>query len=258
LLREIGYRNAEGIRYEDGVRKKRKEVIFYDSPFLHYLAGEIENDASNQFGKLEKKKVIYYGSGVNLRPAVEFVNQGATVYMTDISPKSTEFLNTKMKNLGMQERVFPMVMDCENLKFYEDEFDAVYGRAILHHLSLSKGLQEIWRVLKQNGIAVFIEPLGMNPLINLCRIMTLDRRTPYGKPLDRKDFKIISDARFSNFRHFEFTLLCNLGIFLNSVLKISKVSDLSYKRLKRIDDLVLTKFPFLRRFCWNTVLVMIK
>jgi hypothetical protein len=90
----------------------RSEVIFYDSPFLHYLAEEIENYALNQFGKLEKKKVIYYGSGVNLRPAVEFVNQGATVYMIDISPKSTEFLNTKMKNPGMQERVFPMVMDC--------------------------------------------------------------------------------------------------------------------------------------------------
>lgn len=251
-------KNIERICHEESVGQKRKELIFYDTPFLQYLVAEIENYALRQFGILDNKKLLYYGSGVNLKPVIEFVNQGATVYMIDISPKFTEFLITKVKDLGMQERVFPMVMDCENLKFNEDEFDAVYGRAILHHLNLSKGLQEIWRVLKQNGIAVFIEPLGVNPLINFYRIMTPGRRAPYEKPLDRQDFKIISDARFSNFRHCEFTLLCNLGIFLNSVLKISKRSDLSYKRLKRIADLVLTKFPFLRRFCRNTVLVMIK
>jgi SAM-dependent methyltransferase len=158
----------------------------------------------------------------------------------------------------MQDRVFPMVMDCENLKFNEEEFDAVYGRAILHHLNLRKGLQEIWRVLKQNGIGVFIEPLAMNPFINFYRMMTPGRRTPYEKPLDKGDFKTINNAHFSNVKHREFTLLCNLGIFFNSVLKISKGSDASYERLKRFDDLVLSKFHFLRRFCWNTVLVMIK
>jgi SAM-dependent methyltransferase len=248
----------ERIRHEESVGQKRKDLIFYDTPFLRYLVAEIEDYALNQFGILDNKRLLYYGSGVNFKPVIRFVSQGATVYMIDISAKFIEFLINRVNDLGLEERVFPMVMDCESLEFKEGEFDAVYGRAILHHLNLSKGLQEIWRVLKQNGIAVFIEPLGMNPLINFYRIMTPGRRTPYEKPIDRQALRIISDARFSNFRHSEFTLLCNLGIFLNSVLKISKRPDVSYRWLKRLDDLVLTKFPFLRRFCWNTVLVMIK
>lgn len=251
-------KDNERIHHEESVGQRRKELIFYDTPFLQYLVAEIEDYALHQFGTLDNKKLLYYGSGVNLKPVIEFVNQGATVYMIDISPKSIEFLNTKIKDLGIRERIFPMVMDCENLKFNEGDFDAVYGRAILHHLNLSRGLQEIWRVLKQKGIAVFIEPLGMNPLINFYRMMTPRRRTPYEKPLGKVDFNLFSKAGFSDFRHYEFTLFCNLGIFLNSILKISKSSDSSYKRLKRIDDLVLTKFPFLRRFCWNTVLVMTK
>ena len=87
-------------------------------------------------------------------------------------------------------------MDCENLKFSDNEFDAVYGRAILHHLNLHKGLCEIWRVLIQKEIAVFSEPLGMKPLINFYRMMTPGRRTPYEKPLGKVDFNLLSKAGF--------------------------------------------------------------
>ena len=58
------------------------------------------------------------------------------------------------------------IMDCENLGFKDNSFDLIFGRAILHHLNLEKSSKEISRVLCKNGKAVFIEHLGMNPLIN--------------------------------------------------------------------------------------------
>ena len=244
--------------FDKYVAEKGKEVIFYDAPFLQHLVRDLENWAISQLADLKHKKMLIYGCGVNLKRAVEFMNRGATVYMIDISPQSIELVFKKVKDLSIGDRVFPVVMDCEDLKFTEGEFDAVYGRAILHHLSLEKAMSEIRRVLKEGGIGVFIEPLGMNPLINLYRKLTPGRRSPNEKPLDSLDLKFIESAGFSNFKHQEFTFFCNAGIFLSTFLKVRERAAMSYKKLKRLDEFVLTKFPFLRKLCWNTVLVITK
>lgn len=104
----------------------------------------------------------------------------------------------------------------------------------------------------------FLEPLGMNPLINLYRKLTPDRRTPDEKPLDKRDFETIGNAGFSNFEHHNFTLFTNLGILLNTILKVPEIVNINYKKAKKIDDFVLNKFCFLNKFCWNTVLVLTK
>ncbi|MGZ3733302.1 MAG: class I SAM-dependent methyltransferase, partial [Parachlamydiaceae bacterium] len=166
---------------------KGNEVIFYDTPFLQYLVTDIENYAISQLANLKYKKLLVYGCGVNLKRAIEFINRGAMVYMIDISPRSIELVLNKVKELDIGDRIFPIAMDCEDLKFAEGEFDAIYGRAILHHLNFEKAMSEIRRVLKEGGVAVFIEPLGMNPLINLYRKLTPGRRTPHEKPLNLLD-----------------------------------------------------------------------
>ena len=62
-----------------------------------------------------------------------------------------------------------LVMDAESMKFEDKTFDVVYGSGILHHLNIDKAYRELARVLKPDGVAIFIEPLGHNPLINLYR-----------------------------------------------------------------------------------------
>jgi len=244
--------------FDKRVVRKGKALISYDAPFLQYLVTDLENYAISQLADLKDKKLLIYGCGVNLKRAVEFINQGAMVCMVDISPRSIELVLKKVKDLSIGDRVFSAVMDCEDLKFAEGEFDAVYGRAILHHLSLEKAMSEIHRVLKEGGIGVFIEPLGMNPLINLYRKLTPGRRSPYEKPLNFLDLEFIKSVGFSNFKHQEFTLFCNAGIFLSRFLKVRKRAAISYKNLRRLDEFVLAKLPFLRQLCWNTVLVMTK
>jgi SAM-dependent methyltransferase len=246
----------ERMHFDQWLGGKGNGVIFYDTAFLHSILRDVESYANRQFDNLKNKKLLYFGCGVNLKTTLEFVDKGAKVFMVDISPKSIEFLLKKIRILGIEQSVFPMIMDCENLNFCEGAFDAIYGRAILHHLNLRKAMNEVQRVLKKGGVAVFIEPLAMNPLINLYRKLTPGRRTPHEKPFHWEDFKLIGSTGFSNFKHEEFTLFCNVGILLNSILKVPERLAISYKKLKRLDDFVLSKIPFLRKYCWNTVLVM--
>lgn len=258
VLNKAERKKTESAWHDEWVSGKGREVVFYDTPFLQSLVADLEDYAMLQLCDLTGKKVLYYGSGVNLKPTIRFIDKGATVYMIDISPKSIKFLSSKIKELGLEKRVFPSVMDCENLTFDDNYFDVVYGRAILHHLDLAKALSEIKRVLKPNGLSVFIEPLGMNPLINLYRKMTPSRRTPDEKAFDEQAFEIMGKTGFSNFRHKEFTFFCNIGIFLNSLLKVPQKLAISYKLLKKLDDFVIANYPLVRKHCWNTVIIFSK
>ena len=258
VLNKTERKKTESAWHDEWVSGKSKEVVFYDTPFLQDLLKDLESYAMLKLGNINAKKVLYYGCGTNIRPAMQFVEKGATVYMIDISPKSIEFLSAKISELGIEKHVFPMVMNCENLSFLNNEFDAIYGRAILHHLDLAQAIKEMYRVLKPNGRLIFIEPLGVNPLINLYRTLTPHRRTPDERPLDDNDIRLFANAGFSHFSHREFTLLSIIGIFLNSVLKIPDKLVIGYNKLRNIDDLILMLFPHLRKYCWNTVLIAVK
>ena len=70
--------------------------------------------------------------------------------------------------------------------------DAVWGNAILHHLDLRKAGQELKRVLKPGGVAVFCEPWGGNPVLNFARAALPypgKDRTPDERPLVRRDLR---------------------------------------------------------------------
>jgi SAM-dependent methyltransferase len=85
--------------------------------------------------------------------------------------------------------------------FPDDSFDLVVGRAILHHLNLDQAVGEIHRVLRREGKAVFIEPLGDNPGAKLLRFMTPRARTRDEKPLTGSDIRRL-DADFSRSSHY--------------------------------------------------------
>jgi SAM-dependent methyltransferase len=86
------------------------------------------------------------------------------------------------------------VMDAELLDFEDDTFDLVCGRSILHHLDLTRAYSELGRVLKPSGAAIFVEPLGHNPLINLYRRLTPELRTPDEHPLMIRDLRFAEES----------------------------------------------------------------
>jgi SAM-dependent methyltransferase len=99
-------------------------------------------------------------------------------------------------------------MDALKMSFGDATFDLVFGSGIIHHLDVEAAGWEIRRVLRPNGTAIFWEPLGHNPLINLYRRMTPNARTPDEHPLLRNHIYVLTKI-FSNIsmKHFGFCTL---------------------------------------------------
>lgn len=96
---------------------------------------------------------------------------------------------TNAKDLSFETEF--LLMDANKLTFPDQSFDIVYGGAILHHLDINQSIGHIHRVLKPGGKILFLEPLNMNPLYKLYRILNKKERTPDEHALVREDFRLI-------------------------------------------------------------------
>ena len=83
------------------------------------------------------------------------------------------------------------VVNAEALDVEPGSFDFVCGLGVIHHLDLDASLSEVARVMKPSAGALFIEPLGHNPVINLYRRRTPEQRTVDEHPLVMDDLSIV-------------------------------------------------------------------
>src|SRR5262249_37758760 len=172
------------------------------------------------------------------------------------------------EKLKVADRVDFHVAPGEQLPFTDGSFDVAFGHDVLHHLDLDRARDEIRRVLVPGGRAVFVEPLGHNPVINLFRDKSPETRTPDEVPLRFADFARLGRG-FRSLRHREFQMT-TLGIFLWFYLveradpneerywKKIIVEAEHYKGafgvLNGIDRTLLAVCPLLGRLCRMTVI----
>jgi SAM-dependent methyltransferase len=144
------------------------------------------------------------------------------------------------------------VMDASNMTFGDCQFDLVFGSGIIHHLETKRSMAEICRVLKPSGRAIFWEPMGSNPLINLYRRFTPEARTKDEHPLLPKDFDVMR-AYFSklDIEYYGLTSLAAVGL--------RKLSAGPYARnmLSWLDN-ILFSIPGTQRLAWYSLLQMTK
>jgi 2-polyprenyl-3-methyl-5-hydroxy-6-metoxy-1,4-benzoquinol methylase len=70
----------------------------------------------------------------------------------------------------------------------EGSYDMICGRSILHHIDFRSVLPRLCRDnLNENGVMLFLEPLGTNVLIRLYHLISRSGHTPDEKPFFRKD-----------------------------------------------------------------------
>jgi SAM-dependent methyltransferase len=151
---------------------------------------------------------------------------------------------------GIENLTFD-VMNAERMEFPAASFDLVCGFGILHHLDLEKSLREIARVLKPTGRAVFLEPLGHNPAINLFRRLTPSIRTPDEHPLRMSDLYHIKE----HFGDVEATYLNLTTLAATPFIRLPGVASIQ-RGLAVLDKGLFSAIPALRRFAWNVVLDM--
>lgn len=230
----------------------------------------IENrHALLEMGRLQGKKILDLGCGAG-ESSVYFALCGADVHACDIAEDFLKVGEALARKYGVSVQF--RQAEVGRLPYEDGTFDLVYGNGVLHHVDLLPAAKEIARVLKKDGKAVFIEPLPYNPIINVYRHLAKGVRTEDEKPLRFSQLRQVSTF-FSEFRHEEFWLF-SLSIFLHfyfvrrwnpskvrywkKIIEEGEAYRGSFATLQKWDGAALKMLPFLRRLCWNSVLVGVK
>lgn len=177
----------------------------------------------------------------------------------DICPEELECINISSKALeqgaerAITSRVKPRfsLMDANNLEFPDCSFDMVFGDAILHHLNFVKALEEIARVLRPNGKILFVEPLGINPVGKLVRLLTPTARTKDEQPLMKKEMAEI-EKRFATRFYYEQLVSVPVGVVSRTLF--SSPANSAMKIAYKVDRCIDSNFSPLRRF-FRTVII---
>lgn len=222
-----------------------------------------------QLGDLKGRRVLELGCGAG-EGSVYFAIQGAQAIATDISSGMVAVVDRVAEKYGV--RVQAHRMTAETIEYPDQSFDVVYGNGVLHHVDFQKAVQEAARVLKPGGRAIFIEPLSYNPVINVYRHIAKTVRTPDERPFKFGDLKKMTPY-FESGHHQEFwffTLFIFIYFYLiersdptkerywKKVIKDAPRFARMFRFLNSLDKFFLKYLPFLRCFCWNTVIVLQK
>jgi ubiquinone/menaquinone biosynthesis C-methylase UbiE len=216
---------------------------------FYELSGEIVR-AYDQFlqQRVPGKSVLDYGCGNGSN--VERLAQMKPAFLSGIDISSVAIEQARQKALRCSLKAEFSVMDAQNLVFPNETFDVVLGGAILHHLDLEKALSTIRRVLKTGGYAIFIEPLGHNPAINLYRRRTPQMRTEDEHPLLVKDLQLIE-------QYFPHTSLRYFNLLTFAMVPVRKIPG-AVKAAHLCDQAVFRLLPFARRYAWMVLITMRK
>lgn len=192
------------------------------------------------------KKLLELGCGPS--GSTQLWNRyGADVTGIDISPEGIKKAkaNAAQKGLNIEYHA----MNAEQTDFSDDSFDLVVGMGIIHHLDLHTCYKELGRILKPNGSAIFMEPLGHNPLVNLYRLATPKLRTEDEHPLLMKDI-LLAKEYFHDVSP-EYYQLSSLAAF---PFRSTSAFETVASKLDTFDQFLFKSVPYLRRHAWVSIL----
>jgi len=193
--------------------------------------------------------ILEYGSGAGAYSSLVLAEAGYPSVGIDLSAESVraarERAEREYPGIGVDYRV----MNAEALDFPENSFDLICGNGILHHLDLERSYEEIARTLRPDGSAIFSEPLGHNPLINLYRRLTPGQRTEDEHPLLMADLEL-ARRYFGGVEAWYFHLL---GLAATP-FRSSRLFEPLLRVLDGIDRALLGAVAPLRRHAWLVVL----
>lgn len=222
-----------------------------------------------KLGSLKGLKILELGCGAG-ESSIYFAKQGAQVVATDISQGMLDVV----QSLAKAHHVIVETKQAYSHKidFEENTFDIVYAANLLHHVDLELTLKEVVRVLKPGGKFASWDPLDHNPFINVYRRMATEVRTEDEHPIKwrelntfRKHFSHLSITTtwfFTLIIFFKFYFIDRINPnkerYWKKIITDHKKLERLYYFWERIDKFMLKFFPFLRRFCWNIVIIATK
>lgn len=220
----------------------RKSVDKYYETIAKSRADYHQTISTNVSGKV----LLEYGCGPGSQ-AFQLAAAGAQITGIDISDVAIDLARKQAVEMGVSPDF--KVMNAESLEFPSAHFDRIIGSAIIHHLELHQAYQEIVRCLKPGGKAVFIEPLGHNPIINLYRYLTPKLRTEDEHPLMVADIQLARQY-FGQVKVRYYHMLSIAAVIFRNTFLFKPVLN----ALDGIDAALFTLLPFLKRYAWMSVI----
>jgi ubiquinone/menaquinone biosynthesis C-methylase UbiE len=219
-----------------------------------------------KLGDLKGRKILELGCGAG-EGSVYFAKKGAEVTSVDISKGMLEVVQKVAAKHNVTLTTKQSYSD--NIDFPNDTFDIVYAANLLHHVDIVSTLKEVSRVLKKGGLFVSWDPVAHNPAINIYRRMATEVRTEDEHPIEMKQLKLFS--KYFSSVETEATWLFTLLIFAKfyfidkvhpneerywkKILTEHRKLEKTFSKLEKIDKFFLKMFPFLKRYCWNIVII---
>jgi ubiquinone/menaquinone biosynthesis C-methylase UbiE len=233
-----------------------QERKFHDGYFADHSPRQRENQFYDLFSKdiilddiyaempdLRGKRVLYYGCGENVGILDRFYAAGADVFLFDLSEVALRKIRAR------HPAAKAVVTDAHHLAFRDHQFDLILGRGILHHLDVDTALSETKRTTAASGQVIFIEPLGINPLIRLYRALTPKSRTVDEHPFGFREIKMI-EASFPSFSCRYYFLITLLPTLLRPFLNQGSLFKKFFITCNAFDKVLFRALPFLRYMAW--------
>jgi len=141
-----------------------------------------------------------------------------------------------------------------DLALPDESVDVVVGIAILHHLDLKLAAREVNRILKPGGRAIFQEPVRESRALRFIRGLIPYRTpdvSPFERPLTEAELRMFARGlRACHGRAFSLPFVNVVAI----VPFLAKWLPLAY----RLDNAILKRAPFLRRYASTRVIELQK
>lgn len=196
--------------------------------------------AFDWLGPLTGLDMLDFGCGHGMA-AVVLADAGARVTAFDLSAGYLREAQSRAEANAVSVNF--LQADGHRLPFTDASFDRIWGNAVLHHLDMDIAAEELFRVLRPGGMAVFCEPWGENPLLRFARTglgYSGKDRTVDEEPFRWRHVRLLR-AVFPRMELRGFQLLS----MARRVLPAGKV----VRTLNRCDEMLLRRYPALQRFC---------
>ena len=256
----------EGLRKNEPIEVNLKDVEkWYFGSYL--VSGNIRsfrNRLALNFLKREisdKKILLEYGCG-NGDLSLFFSQFHKKVFGFDLSEVSANVALRKRDflkdNDGLDLDVEFFCGNASKLGIKNESVDIVFGHGILHHIKKYDGVgDELYRVLKRGGVAIFAENLGENKLLERIRRRNWKRKGLGGieDTLKYRDIREIG-------KEFQKVKIIELSLF-STVKRIFGYKNPFFIRpfiflFFWFDFILLKIFPFLRKYSAESVIIFKK
>jgi SAM-dependent methyltransferase len=205
-------------------------------------------------------RILDYCCGTGIT-AIYFALCGAEVWAFDASSEAIHIARQSAELSGVSEKTHFEVLDAQRLPYESSFFDAAFCQSALHIIvDYPTCPCELSRVLKHGGRATFCEEgLGYNPALKPIRWW---RRRKWvkcgGRPLKYPDIEQFGGP-FARTQVQHFNLLTQVKTLFRGQLdrhgSLRPWTRWLLRGTERIDALLLSAMPHLRRYCGSIVVV---